>query len=281
MTAGATRAWRSGPAAAVLVAMVLLAGCATRVPLAVAPPGSDAAPQPAAALQAWGRVLQRFVDAQGRVDFHALAGDRADLDRYLHHVAALPLDAPMSDDERMAHLINAYNALSMANVIDSGFPASHAGLAKLRFFALRQFPVGGRWLSLYRLENDVIRPLGRSRGDPRLHFALNCSALSCPVLPRRPFSAATLDAELDAEARAFFARPQNFRVDDAGRTFWLSAILDFYSDDFAPAPAPSLAAYANRYAARPAPVDYAVRFTPYDWTVAYPARAPSATPPAP
>ena len=278
MTGGATRAWRRGPAAAVLCTALLLAGCASQVPLTVAPPGVDAAQWPAAALDAWGRVLQRFVDAQGRVDFHALAGDRADLDRYLHHVAALPLDAPMAADERMAHLINAYNALSMANVIDSGFPASHAGLAKLRFFALRQFPVGGRWLSLYRLENDVIRPLGRSRGDPRLHFALNCSALSCPVLPRRPFSAALLDAELDAEARAFFARPENFRVDGAERTVWFNAILDFYSEDFVPVPASSLIAYANRYTAKPAPTDFAVRFTPYDWTVAYPARSPSATP---
>lgn len=258
------------------VAVALLVGCATHVRAPAAPPASAEA-----ALAAWSRVLGGFVNDEGEVDFEALAADRADLDRYVRHLADTPLDSLADGPPRLAHMVNAYNALSMANVIDSGFPASHAGLAKLRFFALRQFPVGGRWLSLYRLENDVIRPLGRSRGDPRLHFALNCSALSCPVLPRRPFSAATLDAELDAEARAFFARPQNFRVDDAGRTVWLSAILDFYSDDFAPAPAPSLAAYANRYAARPAPVDYAVRFTPYDWTVAYPARAPSATPPAP
>lgn len=39
--------------------------------------------------------------------------------------------------------------------------------------------------------------------------------------------------------------------------------------------------YANRYAAKPAPLDFGVRFTPYDWTVAYPAQPLSLTPRAP
>jgi hypothetical protein len=49
---------------------------------------------------------------------------------------------------------------------------------------------------------------------------------------------------------------------------WLSELLNFYPEDFVPLVAPSLLAYANRYAVQPAPLDYAVRFTPYDWTVA-------------
>ena len=104
--------------------------------------------------------------------------------------------------------------------------------------------------------------------DPRIHFALNCSALSCPVLPRAPFTAEALDAELERETRAFFARPENFRVDAASRTVWLSQLLNFYSEDFVPQPAANLLAYANRYAPQPAPPEYTVRFTPYDWTIA-------------
>ena len=49
---------------------------------------------------------------------------------------------------------------------------------------------------------------------------------------------------------------------------WLSALLNFYPEDFVPQPAASLLAYANRYAPQPAPLDFNVRFTPYDWTVA-------------
>jgi len=49
---------------------------------------------------------------------------------------------------------------------------------------------------------------------------------------------------------------------------WLSELLNFYPEDFVPQPAVSLLAYANRYAPQPAPPEYTVRFTPYDWTIA-------------
>ena len=254
---------RRGWAAGVLLWRLGLGGCATQVAL------PDAGPvAPAQAAAAWARVLDRFVNPQGEVDFAALAEDRADLDTMVRHVASTAHDTQPGWADQMAWLINAYNALSMFNVVDSGIPATHAGLNKLHFFVGRRFMVGGRWMSLRGFENDVIRPLGRQRDDPRLHFALNCSALACPVLPRKPFSAAALDTELTRETRAFFARPGNFRIDAASRTVWLSEILDFYTEDFVPLPARSLIAYANRYAPEAAPLNYAVRFTPYDWTIA-------------
>lgn len=117
-------------------------------------------------------------------------------------------------------------------------------------------------------ENDVIRLFTRGLGDPRVHFALNRSALSCPLLPRVPFTAEGLDAELQREAKAFFARPENFRVDAVTRTVWLSEILRFYIDDFVPAQGGSLFEVANRFVASAASLDFGIRFTPYDWTVA-------------
>lgn len=243
--------------------LALVAGCTTLVPTPNLP-----APTPQAAQAAWARVLSSHVNARGEVDFEALAHDHTDLDRYVRHVAQTPLTSVPEGPERLAHMINAYNALSMFNVLQSGVPATHAGWAKLRFFVLRQFDIGGLALSLYSFENDVIRPTTRARNDPRVHFALNCSAVSCPVLPRVPFTADALDAELERETRAFFARPENFSVDAEQRTVWLSELLDFYPEDFVPRPAVSLLAYANRYAPQPAPLDFSVRFTPYDWTVA-------------
>jgi len=254
--------WR----ALALAVAVTLAGCATPI----APPPAPA-PSAVEADAAWTRVLDRFVDARGDVAFKALAADRADLDRVLRHIAATPIDgtAFANDRERLAHLINAYNALSMFNVVASGIPDSHAGIgAKLRFFVLRRFDVGGRALSLYALENDVIRPFTRALGEPRVHFALNCSARACPALPRTPFRAASLDAELARETQAFFARPENLHVDDAAREVWVSEILDFYTEDFVPAHGVNLVDYVNRTLGRRIPLDYKVRFTPYDWTIA-------------
>jgi hypothetical protein len=250
--------------ALLLALLLMVAACSTLVPTpAVAPPTT-----PQAARAAWARALANHVNAAGEVDFAALAHDRADLERYVRHVAQVPLHSVPDGPERLAHMINAYNALSMYNVLQSGIPVTHAGWAKLRFFVLRKLEVGGSAMSLRDFENDVIRPYARARGDPRIHFALNCSARSCPALPRTPFSAEALDAELERETRAFFARPENFRVDADSRTVWLSELLNFYPEDFVPSPATSLLDYANRYAPQPAPQDYAVRFMPYDWTIA-------------
>jgi hypothetical protein len=247
----------------VLLLAALLSGCSTLVP---APAGPS--PSAAVANAAWAQVLQRFVNDQGEVDFPALAAAPRDLDSYVRHVADTPLDALPDGPARLAHMINAYNALSMFNVLRSGIPATHAGFNKVTFFVFRTLEIGGQRLSLRSFENDVIRPYALRSKDPRIHFALNCSALACPVLPRTPFTAAGLDAELERETRAFFARPANFRVDSTTSTLWLSELLDFYPEDFVPAVSPSLLAYANRYAPQPAPPGYQTRFTPYDWTIA-------------
>ncbi len=234
---------------------------------------ADTAAAGLAPVASWAAVLSRFVDARGEVDFPALANDRADLERYVRYVASTRFDSLPDGPERLAHMINAYNALSMFNVLESGIPATHAGFNKVKFFVLRKLEIGGERMSLRAYENEVIRPYARGRSEPRIHFALNCSALACPTLPRTPFTGTALDAELERETRAFFARTENFRVDAAAGTVWLSELLDFYPEDFVPRPAASLLEYANRYAPQPAPAAFKVRYTPYDWTIANSRRA--------
>ena len=82
------------------------------------------------------------------------------------------------------------------------------------------------------------------------------------------FTAAGIDKELDDETSAFFARPENFRVDDVSRKIFFNEILRFYTRDFMPCRAPTLIEYAPCYGSRELPRDYAITFTPYDWTIA-------------
>jgi hypothetical protein len=246
--------------------VLLLSACSTVIKLSQA----EAPLIPLAqAERNYAAVLQRHVNDQGEVDFQALQSDKTAsglpaLESYVQAIAVTPLNAAATPQARLAHMINSYNALSMYNVLASGIPASHAGLAKVKFFILRKFDIGGTPMSLYDFENSIIRKLG----EPRIHFALNCSAVSCPVLPRTPFTAAGLNEELDRETRAFFARPENLRIDDGQRTVFFNEILKFYTEDFTPAHAPSLIVYAQRYSSQSIPADYKIAFTPYDWTVA-------------
>jgi hypothetical protein len=232
-------------------------------------PNVHAGEKPASPEQAtkdWADVLERHVDDRGYVDFKALKQNPTALIRYTDWVAAVdPAKHPEwfpDTQSKLAHHINAYNALAMKHVLDNDLPKELTALRRLNFFRLSKIGVGDTRMSLEAYENNIIRKIG----EPRVHVALNCMSESCPRLPRVPFAAATLDAQLDQEARKFFNESRNVRVDMAKRTVYLTEIMKFFPEDFL-AVSPSLIAYANRYRNDPIPTDYQVRHIPYDWTI--------------
>lgn len=239
---------------------LLAAGCALNVP---PPTAAGAAPEPSE--EAWARVLDARVDDRGRIDFEGLAKAPADLESYVAWVGSVsPRSSPGSfptEASRLAYWINAYNALAMYNAIRSGAPESLGGM-KFRFFYRDRLVVGGERISLYALEDRTIRPFG----DPRVHFALNCMVRGCPRLPREPFDADRLDAQLDSAARLFLNEGRNVALDPATKLVRFNEILRFYTKDFL-AKADGLIAYANRYRSEKIPSDWKVRFIPYDWTL--------------
>jgi hypothetical protein len=246
---------------ALLVAAIgsLAAGCATRIPPPTTP--ADARTPD----RAWAAHLRRFVDEKGRMDFAGMAESPADLETYLAWAATTgpessPSLFPTLQDE-LAYYINTYNALAMYDVVKSGFPPDLYRV-RVTFFYKNRFEVAGRFISLYALENQVIRP----KGDPRVHVALNCMARGCPRLPRESFEGAKLDSQLDAQAREFFNEARNVELLGERQTVRFSEILRFYPEDFLKK-APSLIAYANLYRSEKIPEGWRVEYIPYDWTL--------------
>jgi hypothetical protein len=243
---------------AALLLLVLVPACASNLPA----PKSPAQP-PQEAAGAWARVLARYVDARGRIDFAGVAKDPADLDAFLAYVAAVsPRSAPASfqtEASVLAYYLNAYNALAMYDVIQSGIPPE-LGTIKVRFFYKNRLLMGGERISLYRLENKLVRPIG----DPRVHFALNCMVQGCPRLPREPFETDRLAAQLDAAATLFFSEARNVELQPDRKVVRFSEILSFYTKDFL-ARVPSLIDYANLYRSEKIPTDWKVEFIPYNW----------------
>jgi hypothetical protein len=128
-------------------------------------------------------VLRTQVDGEGRVDYPQLKIARAALDAYVDSLAQCsPRRHPgrfPTPAHALAYWVNAYNALVLRGAID-GYPVSRVDeLGGLDwFFRKRQLVAGGDSLTLDQLENQIIRPEYR---DPRIHFALNCGAVSCPA----------------------------------------------------------------------------------------------------
>lgn len=138
--------------------------------------------------------------------------------------------------ERLAFLINAYNAYTIAQVnahnerrsirnINKSFGIVGGGA-----WGERMATVGGVTLTLDELEHERIRPVFN---EPRVHFALVCAARGCPPLRAEAYRGDVLDQQLTDQARAFLVRsPVKNAVDVASATLYLSPIFKWYGGDF-------------------------------------------------
>lgn len=217
------------------------------------------------------QVLAMYVDAKGLVDYKAIQGDPATLDQYLAYVA---LTSPARDPElfptredRLAYYLNAYNALAIAAVAKQpGLNAVNDSLVK--FFYGTRYVVGGKKISLYKLENGIVRA---EFADPRIHFALNCQSGGCPRLQQEAYEPARLEAQLALGAREFVANPTKVYRDDGG-VWHISQIFEWYKEDFEAAGGP--VGFVNAHGGS-IPADAKVEIIPYDWTLsAQPGKGP-------
>ena len=145
-------------------------------------------------------VLRAHV-SDGRVDYPAIARD-ARFGSYLERLAAIEVAPDLPLNERLAFWVNAYNALAIKGILDGGSPSSLLG--RLSYFKRDQYRVGGREITLYDLERDVIIPLG----DNRIHFAIVCASASCPPLLAEAYVPSKVDEQLEQQTVAFVNDPQ-------------------------------------------------------------------------
>lgn len=229
------------------------------------------------------RLLSVYVDENGWVDYARLKRERPQLDSYLGSLATAEPQSFSSDRERFAFWIDAYNAFTLGDVVDSVYGKVKSVQAVEGFFDKRRHKVGGASLTL-----DEIEQRCRSFGDPRVHFALVCAATSCPKLQRFAYQAATLNDQLDRAAGDFLAdSTRGLRLDRERNEILLSSIFKWYAGDFtmASSKAGRAVALAKAYVSgteglsyirKYAPADVStyidekkpgIRYLDYDWTL--------------
>lgn len=203
-------------------------------------------------------LMDEFLDDAGaRVRYGALraSGEFAEFVMTAGDLCDLPLsslDASAPTGERKAFWINLYNCLVMHGTTVAGSPKD--GPARKAFFSGASgvaYCVAGCRLTLDDIEHGILRcntpppgaeapPFGEGDArlalclapptDPRLHFALNCGARSCP--PIKLYEAARLEQGLSLAARAFVESDLAVEQEAGGARVTLSKILDWYGADF-------------------------------------------------
>jgi hypothetical protein len=259
-------------AAAMTLGTAVVAACA---------PAATTAPQ----YDDYRAALLAFVDARGLVDYASLKGQRVYLDDFVTYLERLDPKTfkAWPENERLAFWINAYNALTLRAIIDN-YPINPAtpngaypknSIRQIHgVWDFNRVNVMGQSITLGYIETKILR---HDFHDPRIHVALVCAAISCPILRNEPYQGAKLDAQLDDQARKFLADPRQFRIDRATKDVRVSEIFRWYAEDFAPAsaadkPRAGLVAFVSKYGSTEARSyigtdEYRITYTPYDWTL--------------
>ena len=243
---------------------------------------------------AWSALLKRNVvvvdgGKASQARYAGFARDRAQLRAYLDSLSQVT-EAEFngwSKPQRMAFLINAYNAFTVEKILTRypdiksiwDFGKVFGNPFKDKFFMLL-----GREGNLDGIEHEMLRKKG-AYDEPRVHFTVNCASIGCPMLREEAYVADRLDAQLEEQTRRFLSDRSRNRLDARG-SLEVSKIFDWFKEDWqsgyrgfdAKAPAAgSREQYFGRYAKLLAddPVQQkaiedgkaAIVFLDYDWTL--------------
>lgn len=174
-----------------------------------------------------------IIDHQALVDYAQIKKKPDNLIRYTETLSSMTNFEfnKFSKDQKLAFLINAYNAFTIKLIVDNYPVKSIKDIGsffstpwKIEFINLL-----GKKIHLDHLEHTQIRS---SFNNPKIHFALNCASLGCPNIQKVPFTATNFDELLDKAVSDFLLNPHRNIWDKEKKTLSLSKIFKWYQADF-------------------------------------------------
>jgi hypothetical protein len=220
----------------------------------------------------WDELLRQYVNSQGRVNYCAWKAESSQsLNQWLADIELGDIHGKCESDEQLALWINLYNAFTIASVLERyriisirpeifGIPN---WLGFLWFFYRPTHKVAGRRYSLNQIEHKILR---RKFDEPRIHFALVCASIGCPLLRNSAYLPEAVRSQLEEDARRFINNPDKVRYDSQSQTLYCSKIFKWYSRDFLKV-APSIPDYIRSYLKADAAIgaNTAIAYLDYDW----------------
>ena len=193
------------------------------------------------------------------LDYNALKSDPR-FDQLLQQLAGFSVEGLEGRNQQLAFYINSYNILAISLV------RQHWPLQSIKdvtpwyqsVWKLEAGQLDNSAISLDKLEHQILRNMS----EPRIHFAIVCASLSCPDLRAEPYSARTLDQQLDDQAQLFIANPTKGVRWDQGEV-QVSKIFDWFEEDFDGEK--GVVDWVNRYSDKT--VQSVDGFLDYNWSV--------------
>ncbi|MCC5669423.1 DUF547 domain-containing protein [Nostoc sp. CHAB 5784] len=222
----------------------------------------------------WDRLLRQYVDQQGRVDYVAWKKEQPQaIADWLSSEKNLAFKSNSNSLEQLALWINLYNAFTISTILER-YPIESIRprilgipnwLAFLWFFQRRAYYIFGESYSLAEIENSILRD---KLQEPRIHFAIVCASVGCPLLRSGAYFPEQVSQQLDEDARRFINNPEKVRYDMESKTLYCNKILKWYRQDFLKV-APSIPEYIRSYLKTDYPLNASTRisYLHYDWSL--------------
>jgi len=173
-------------------------------------------------------LIEKYVK-NGVVNYQGFKNNEAKLDQYLKVLEGVDTKE-LSRDEQFAFYINAYNAWTIKLIL-TGYPGVKSIKDLGSFFSSpwkkKICRIDGKIITLDDIEHNILRPRFK---DPRVHFAINCAAKSCPPLRSEPYRGDELDQQLNEMTSAFINDPSRNRLEE--NKLYVSKIFDWFEEDF-------------------------------------------------
>lgn len=185
-----------------------------------------------------------------------------------------------TDEKRLAFWCNLYNAATQ-KLLETNREAYEK---RRTFFSRPAITVAGEELSLDDIEHGILRrsysklALGYirtpgmfrdsfaeqhevSERDPRVHFALNCGAESCP--PIVAYTSEDIDDQLDLAARSYLE--ETVFYDPTANEAVVPQVIRWYRGDFRVSG--GIVAFLREYDQLPEDLDPDITFNKWDWSL--------------
>jgi hypothetical protein len=204
---------------------------------------------------AFDQLLKTHVSSTGAVDYAGFKSDASKLNAYIASLSDNPATDSWSRDEQLAYWINVYNAYTIKLILDNYPVKSIKDINGGKPWDKSWIKIGGKTYSLNNIENDLIRP---TFNEPRIHFAVNCAAKSCPPLHNRAWTAENLESNLESSTSKFINNP-NYNQINASEAK-ISSIFDWYGSDFG-----DVKTFLNKYSTTKLNDGAKIGYKEYNW----------------
>lgn len=202
-------------------------------------------------------LLETHVSANGQVNYASIhRNDVEILNQFLEQLSEADPEA-MGPNDELAYWINAYNAYTIKLILDHWPVTSIRDIAEGNPWDISWIQMQGKSYSLNDIEHEIIR---KKFKEPRIHFAVNCAAKSCPPLLNEPYVGASLDVQLDAQTRKYINNRKHNQL--SRNSIILSRIFEWYKEDFG-----DLIGFLKNYTKIYIDSKATIRFNTYDWSL--------------